>query len=144
MATKPNFRFDKRQTGASRQRREAEKQNGPRNKRGEATPDSASIERPPPPQAPATALAEQQMLDEQDVIHLANEALQWRLCETAAGNLTDGVVPADLRRDVVHQIVQWIRHLPERLPEMEAPAAAGRATPSEVREMKLGDGRTRW
>lgn len=84
------------------------------------------------------------MLDQEDVIHLVNTAIEWHLRETASGALTDGEVSEELQRDVVRQMVQWLRHFPERLPEMEALTADGRAALRMVRKMDLWDGQTRW
>lgn len=63
--------------------------------------------------------------EEEDVVHLVNDAMDWQLRETAQGTLTDGRVSEELQRDRVRQIVQWLRHFPERLPKMEALTADG-------------------
>ena len=83
------------------------------------------------------------MTEPGDVVHLVNRALSWHLRETADGVLTDGEASEDLQRDVVHQLVQWLGHFPERLPKMEALTTAGRAALSLVRRMDLWDGKTR-
>lgn len=58
--------------------------------------------------------------EEEDVIHLVNQEMDWLLRETANGMLTDGHVSENLQRDRVRQIVQWLRHFPDRLPQMKA------------------------
>ena len=60
------------------------------------------------------------MTNEDDVVHLRNNTKRWQLWETADAKLTDGIVSEDLQRDRIRQIAQWLRHYPERLPEMEA------------------------
>ena len=69
----------------------------------------------------------------EDVVHLVNRKMRWELRETARGMLTDGKVSEDLQRDRVRQIVQWLRHFPERLPEMEAFTVDGREALSRAR-----------
>jgi hypothetical protein len=64
---------------------------------------------------------------DEDVIHLVNQILDWHLRETSRGTLTDGQVSEDLQRDRVRQIVQWLRHYPERLAHMEALTVDGQA-----------------
>lgn len=73
------------------------------------------------------------MLDEEDVVHLVNNAMDWDLRETAKGTLTDGRVSEDLQRDRVRQIVQWLKHYPERLPQMEALTVDGQAALDRAR-----------
>lgn len=85
---------------------------------------------------------------EEDIIHLVNSALDWHLRETAKGTLTDGHVSEDLQRNRVRQIVQWLQHYPERLPQMEALTADGelaleRARAKDRKKARADDGR-RW
>lgn len=72
-------------------------------------------------------------VEEQDVVHLVNRKAKWELRETAKGILTDGRASEDLQRDRVRQIVQWLRHYPERLPEMEALTMEGQAALNRAR-----------
>lgn len=83
------------------------------------------------------------MPEQEDVIHLMNKAMEWHLRETASGTLTDGEVSEDLQRDMVRQMAQWLGHFPERLSEMEALTADGRAALYLVRRMTLWDGQMR-
>ena len=76
------------------------------------------------------------MPDEEDVVHLVNSNMDWHLSETANGTLTDGHVSEDLQRDRVRQIVQWLRHFPERLPKMEALTVDGQTTARTMLLMK--------
>ena len=82
------------------------------------------------------------MLDEENVVHLVNNAMDWRLQETAKGALTDGRVSEDLQRDRVRQIVQWLRHFPERLPQMEALTVDGQLALERARAKDRTDYRT--
>jgi len=83
-------------------------------------------------------------VEEQDVVHLVNRKAQWELRETAKGVLTDGHVSEDLQRDRVRQIVQWLQHYPERLPDMEALTLAGQAALRRAREKGHRDSGARW
>jgi hypothetical protein len=84
------------------------------------------------------------MPDEEDVVHLVNNEMDWHLTETATGELTDGRVSEDLQRDRVHQIVQWLRHFPERLPKMEALTVDGRRALEQARAKDRRDSGRRW
>lgn len=84
------------------------------------------------------------MPDEEDVVHLVNDAMDWQLRETAQGQLTDGRVSEDLQRDRVRQIVQWLRHFPERLPEMAALTHDGRMALERARANDLRENGRRW
>jgi len=84
------------------------------------------------------------MLDEEDVIHLVNNAMDWQLRETAQGKLTDGRVSEELQRDRVRQIVQWLRHFPERLPKMEALTADGQRALERARANDRRDSGRGW
>ena len=75
----------------------------------------------------------QEMRDDEDMVHLVNRKMCWELRETANGTLTGGLVSEDLQRDRIRQIVQWLRHFPDRLPEMEALTPSGREALSRVR-----------
>jgi hypothetical protein len=80
----------------------------------------------------------------EDVVHLVNRKAKWELRETVKGRLTDGRVSEDLQRDRVRQIVQWLRHYPERLPEMEALTLAGQAALSRARGKGPKESDARW
>jgi len=84
------------------------------------------------------------MPDEEEVVHLVNDAMDWQLRETAQGKLTDGRVSEDLQRDRVRQIVQWLRHFPERLPKMEALTADGQLALERARVNDRRDNGRRW
>ncbi len=84
------------------------------------------------------------MTEQQDVIHLVNKKKGWQLRETAAGVLTDGQVSEDLQRDRVHQMLQWLQHFPERLPDMEALTLDGEKALSRARAKQYHDGGSRW
>ena len=79
--------------------------------------------------------------DEEDVVHLVNSDMDWHLSETSHETLTDGQVSEDLQRDRIRQIVQWLRHYPDRLPKMEALTSDGRRALDQVREMELKEQR---
>ncbi len=93
-------------------------------------------------------MAEQEIdgpqLPVEDVVHLVNRKAKWELRETAKGMLTDGRVSEDLQRDRVRQIVQWLRHYPERLPDMEAFTSAGQAALSRARGKGDKESGARW
>jgi hypothetical protein len=84
------------------------------------------------------------MPDEEDVVHLVNNDMDWHLRETATGRLTDGRVSEDLQRDRVRQIVQWLGHFPERLPKMEALTVDGQLALERARAKDRKDSRRRW
>ena len=84
------------------------------------------------------------MADEEDVVHLVNDAMDWRLRETTSSTLTDGRVSEDLQRDRVRQIVQWLRHYPERLPQMEALTHDGHRALEQARTRERNDQSWRW
>jgi hypothetical protein len=77
---------------------------------------------------------------EEDVVHLVNQEMKWQLRETAQGMLTDGRASEDLQRDRVRQIVQWLRHYPERLPKMEALTVDGQAALKRARARARTEG----
>lgn len=79
------------------------------------------------------------MAEEEDVVHLENEAMGWRLRETASSTLTDGQVSEDLQRDRVRQMVQWLQHFPDRLPQMEAYTSDGRRALERARMHRRND-----
>ncbi len=81
---------------------------------------------------------------EADVIHLVNRKKAWELRETSRGALTDGQVTEDLQRDRVRQMVQWLNHFPERLPDMEALTPAGAEALRRARAKDQHDCGTRW
>jgi hypothetical protein len=85
---------------------------------------------------------------EEDIIHLVNNAMDWHLRETAKGTLTDGQVSEDLQRNRVRQIVQWLRHYPERLEQMEALTVDGQVALERARAKDRAkdrtDDRRRW
>jgi hypothetical protein len=85
-----------------------------------------------------------QMSEQEDVIHLVNKKTNWELRETATGTLTDGTVSEDLQRDRVHQILQWLQHFPDRLPEMEALTVAGERALSRARSKNYPERDRRW
>jgi hypothetical protein len=85
-----------------------------------------------------------QVPDEEDIVHLVNNDMDWHLRETAAGELTDGRVSEDLQRDRVRQIVQWLRHFPERLPKMEALSVDGQLALERARAKDRKDRGRRW
>ena len=84
------------------------------------------------------------MFEEEDVVHLVNKKMDWRLRETAKGMLTDGLVSEDLQRDRIRQIVQWLQHFPDRLPLMEALTNDGQRALSEARAKDDRDRGPRW
>jgi hypothetical protein len=84
------------------------------------------------------------MPDEEDVVHLVNSDMDWHLRETATGKLTDGRVSEDLQRDRVRQIVQWLRHFPDRLPKMEALTVDGQRALERARAQAPKDCGRRW
>ena len=84
------------------------------------------------------------MPDEEVIVHLVNNDMDWHLEETETGTLTDGRVSEDLQRDRVRQIVQWLGHFPERLPKMEALTAAGRIALERARSNDRRDRGRRW
>ena len=84
------------------------------------------------------------MPDEKDIVHLKNSDMGWHLRETATGKLTDGRVSEDLQRDRVRQIVQWLRHFPERLPKMEALTVDGQQALERARTKDRKDSGRRW
>lgn len=84
------------------------------------------------------------MPDEEDIVHLVNDAMDWQLRETAQGELTDGHVSEDLQRDRVRQIVQWLRHFPERLLKMVALTRDGQLALEQARAIDHKDSGRRW
>ena len=84
------------------------------------------------------------MMEQQDVVHLVNRKMDWKLRETAVGTLTDGQVTEDLQRDRIHQILQWLQHFPERLPEMEGLTLDGQKALSRARAKYYPERGTRW
>jgi hypothetical protein len=79
------------------------------------------------------------MADEEDIVHLVNNIENWHLRETARGTLTDGRVSEELQRDRVRQIMVWLRHYPERLPQMEALTYDGRLALERARAKERKD-----
>ncbi len=84
------------------------------------------------------------MLEEADVVHLVNRKKGWELRETSKGVLTDGHVTEDLQRDRIRQMVQWLTHFPERLPDMVALTPAGDEALRRVRAKSRHDCGSRW
>jgi hypothetical protein len=84
------------------------------------------------------------MPDAEDVVHLVNNDMDWYLRETTTGTLTDGRVSEDLQRDRVRQIVQWLRHFPERLKKMEALTVDGQLALERARAKDRKASRRRW
>jgi hypothetical protein len=84
------------------------------------------------------------MYEQEDLVHLVNRKKGWELRETAAGVLTDGQVSEDLQRDRVHQMLQWLQHFPERLPDMEAFTLDGEKALSRARAKHYHDRSRRW
>jgi hypothetical protein len=82
--------------------------------------------------------------NEEDVVHLVNASIDWQLRETTSSTLTDGRASEDLQRDRVRQIVQWLRHYPERLPQIEALTGDGQRALDRARAKDQNDRKWRW